>query len=50
MRPVTGWPVATSLYSHQTRRSASNPTTAVKPRPSTNLMSVCVVTEDLPNA
>jgi hypothetical protein len=50
VRPVAGWPDMTSLYNHQTRRKASAPTTAVMPRPSTSLMSVCVVTEGHPNA
>ncbi|EPQ71378.1 hypothetical protein MMMB2_5212 [Mycobacterium marinum MB2] len=39
-----------SLYSHQTRRSASTTTTAVMPIPTVSLMSICVVTEVLSNA
>ena len=50
MRPLAGWPDMISLYSQKTRRAAKTPTTAVMPRPSTSLMSVCVVTEGLSNA
>ena len=49
VRPLAGWPDMTSLNSQKTRAQANNPTIAVMPRPSTNLMSVCVVTEGLPN-
>src|ERR1700742_1097053 len=50
VRPLTGWPDMTSLDSHKTRRAANSATIAVIPRPNTILMSVCVVTEGLPNA
>ena len=50
VRPLTGWPDMISLNSQKTRRAANNPTIAVMLRPSTILMSVCVVTEGLPNA
>ena len=52
VRPLAGWPDVISLKSHQIRRRANPATTNVPPRPRTSLMSmsVCVVTEGLPNS
>ena len=50
VRPLTGWPDSVSLNSHRTRRTANKATIAVKPRPSTSLISVCVCTERLPKS
>ncbi|CKR22963.1 Uncharacterised protein [Mycobacterium tuberculosis] len=50
VRPLAGCPDMTSLESHQTRRRANTPTTAVMLMPSISLMSVCVVTEGHPNS
>lgn len=48
--PGAGLPDVISLNSHRTRRAASAATTSVMPMPTTSLMSICVVTEGLPNA
>src|SRR6202012_3470605 len=48
--PGAGLPDVISLNNHRTRRAANAATTSVMPMPTTSLMSICVVTESLPNA
>ncbi len=49
VRPVAGCPDNVSLASQATRRTANTATIAVMPRPTTSLISICVLsTERLP--